>query len=113
MIERESAIETPKGEEVAINPYDEFASKAARSFKGAIEEAQDIWPPSVRSEALREWASTMKSLDVFDRRTRAAVLGTLLPLVAIGEETDAETALRNTELLFIALLESVQNSERK
>jgi len=97
---------------VALNPYDDFASKAARSFRGAIEDAQEIWPAATRGEALREWAAAMKQLEVFDRRTRAAVLATLLPLVAIGEEVDAETSLRNTELLFVALLESVQNSER-
>jgi hypothetical protein len=37
----------------------------------------------------------------------------IVVLVAIGEEVDAETSLRNTELLFVALLESVQNSERR
>lgn len=55
----------------------------------------------------------MKSLEVLDRRTRAAVLATLLPIVAIGEETDAETALRNTELLFVAILESIANSDKR
>lgn len=97
---------------MALNPYDEFTAKAAASFSSAIEEAQHIWPPAIRNEAMREWASTMKSLDVFDRRTRAAVLATLLPLVAIGEETDAETALRNTELLFVAILESLNTTDK-
>jgi hypothetical protein len=98
---------------VALNPYDEFASKAVESFEGAIEEAQRIWPPAIRKEALREWSTTMKALEVLDRRTRAAVLATLLPIVAIGEETDAETALRNTELLFVAILESIANTDKR
>lgn len=95
---------------MALNPYDEFTAKAVESFSGAIEEAQHIWPPAIRNEAMREWASTMKSLEIFDRRTRAAVIATLLPIVAIGEEVDAETALRNTELLFVAILESISNT---
>lgn len=91
---------------MATQPYDEFTEKAVVSFSSAIREAQEIWPEMIRKEAYREWASTMKTLEILDKRTRAAVLATLLPIVAIGEETDAETALRNTELLFIALLES-------
>lgn len=94
-----------------MHPHDEFTTKAVMSFSAAIEEAKEIWPEMVRKESYREWASTMKKLDILDRRTRAAVLATLLPLVSIGEELDAETALRNTELLFISLLESVQRSE--
>lgn len=93
---------------MATRPHDEFAEKAVTSFAAAISEAEEIWPEMIRKEAFREWADVMKALEVFDRRTRSAVLATLLPLVAIGEEIDAETALRNAELLFVALLESVK-----
>jgi len=96
---------------LANHPYDDFSEKALESFSAALTEAREIWPETIRKEAYREWASTMKTLEVLDRRTRAAVLATILPIVAIGEETDAETALRNTELLFIALLESVARSK--
>lgn len=96
---------------MAKNPYDDFTAKAVESFQGAIEDAQEIWPPAIRREAFREWAATMKSLELFDRRTRAAVLATLLPIVAIGEELDAEASLRNTELLFVAILESIAATE--
>lgn len=97
---------------MALNQYDEFTAKAVKSFSGAIEEAQHIWPNAIRTEAMREWSTAMKSLEVFDRRTRAAVLATLLPLVAIGEEIDAETAFRNTELLFVAILESIASPDK-
>jgi len=97
-----------KGTNLADRPYDEFAEKAVTSFDAAIKEAQEIWPEMIRKESYREWAEVMRALDVLDRRTRAAVIGTLLPIVAIGEEVDAETALRNAELLFVALLESVK-----
>ena len=99
-----------KGKPLANHTYDEFTLKAVQSFAAALEEAKEIWPEMIRKEAYREWASTMKNLEILDKRTRAAVIATLLPIVAIGEEVDAETALRNTELLFVALLESVARS---
>ncbi len=88
--------------------YDGFTEKAVRSFGPAIAEAQEIWPELVRKEAFREWAATMATLEVFDKRSRAAVLATLLPLISIGEEVSAEAALRNAELLFVSILESVK-----
>lgn len=93
---------------MADKVYDDFAERAVVSFQEALEEAREIWPELVRKEAYREWADTMRALEVLDRRSRAAVLATLLPIIAIGEENDAETALRNAELLFVALLESIK-----
>ena len=93
-----------------MRPYDEFTEKALVSFGDAVEEAKDIWPEMVRKEAYREWHATMNRLETLDRRTRTAVLATLLPLVAIGEEAGAEVSLRNTELLFVAILESIRRS---
>ena len=82
------------------------------SFASALRESKEIWPDEERREAYLDWADTMRVLEVLDRRSRAAVIATLLPLVAIGEETDGETALRNMELLFIALLESASHGRR-
>lgn len=96
---------------LADRPYEEFTAKAVSSFSAAIAEAQEIWPEMIRKEAYREWADVMRTLELLDKRSRAAVLATLLPIVAIGEEIDAETALRNAELLFVALLESVSKSQ--
>lgn len=95
---------------VSNTPYDDFTSQAVANFADAIEEAREIWPEMVRREVYREWAQVMKALELLDRRTRAAVLATLLPIVAVGEELGAETSLRNAELLFVALLESAKES---
>lgn len=95
---------------MAERPYDDFAERAVTSFDAALAEAREIWPEIVRKEAYREWTDTMRALEILDRRSRAAVLATLLPIIAIGEENGAETALRNAELLFVALLESVRPS---
>lgn len=97
---------------MAKQPHDEFTERAVDSFDSALRESKEIWPDSERRESYLDWADTMRALDVLDRRSRAAVIATLLPLVAIGEEFDSETALRNMELLFISLLESASHQRR-
>ena len=93
-------------------PHDDFTERAVESFESALRESREIWPDAERRESYLDWAETMRALEVLDRRTRAAVIATLLPLVAIGEETDGETALRNMELLFVSLLESAAHGRR-
>lgn len=93
-------------------PHEEFTDKAVECFRDAVEDAKEIWPPMIRREAFREWATTLQGFEILDSRTRAAVLATLLPIVAIGEETDPETALRNVELLFVAILEQAAGQQK-
>lgn len=93
-----------------MEKYEAFNAKAVENFAKAIEQARTIWPLEVRKEAYRDWALSMKKLEGLNKKTKAIVLATLLPLIITSEEVDPEVALQNAELLFLSILESMQQS---